>query len=66
MRHLKCTRCGFSRLTWTESRRSFARLLRLGTPEEAKSKSPMCYRCASMLLSEAGLDPSPQIRKLRY
>jgi hypothetical protein len=55
-----CTCCGFSMLSWAESRRSFARLVRLGTPEEAKSKSPMCSRCVRTLLKEAGLDPSPK------
>jgi hypothetical protein len=48
---MKCFSCGWPGLTWMEKRQSYARMVDAGlTPEEAKRRSPCCYRCIASML----------------
>ena len=48
---MKCFSCGWPGLTWMEQRQSYARMIGAGlTPEEAKRRSPRCYRCITTVL----------------
>jgi hypothetical protein len=47
----KCTRCDFDGLTWTEARQSHAHLVGNGmTVEAARALSPLCRKCAMVLM----------------
>jgi hypothetical protein len=48
---MKCFSCGWLRLTWTEARKSYTRMTDADmTPDEAKRRSPCCYRCTTSML----------------
>ena len=48
---MKCFSCGWPGLTWMEQRQSYARMIGAGlTPEEAKRRSPCCYRCTTSII----------------
>jgi hypothetical protein len=55
-----CTHCGID-VTWAQSRAQYGRLIRKGfTPEDARSRSPICGQCVS-----ATVGPKTEPRRLQ-
>jgi len=53
-RLMKCKRCAALQVTWTESKRSYVRMVKHGMPpEKAKGLSPFCGKCTTQEIGPA-------------
>jgi len=52
-----CVRCGYRGLTWSDSKRAYARMVEAGVPlRMVQELSPMCGgKCATAAIKEMGL-----------
>ena len=54
---MTCKHCRFPRLTWAESKKSYARMVKRGlSPDEAMSLTPSCSKCATAVMRERESD----------